>query len=72
MTTISRILEKISSRFLIARWVPHELSTESKANRVDICQEMLEVLEKLSPQQKNYVTTGNECWIYFDNYHRGQ
>jgi hypothetical protein len=61
MTTISRILKEIGSRFFIARWVSDELSAESKVNRVDIYQEMLEVLEKLSPRQKNRDITGNEC-----------
>jgi hypothetical protein len=70
-TTISQVFEEMNSRFFISRWVPDELSAESKANRVDICQEMLEVLEKLGPRQNNHVLTGNECWIYWDNYHRG-
>jgi hypothetical protein len=51
---------------------PHELSAESKANRVDIYQEILEVMEKLGPRQKNHVITSDECCIYWDNYHRGQ
>jgi transposase len=62
--TISRVLEEIDSRFFIARWVPHERSTESKTNRADICQEILEILEKHDPQQKNYVITCDTCWIY--------
>jgi hypothetical protein len=32
----------------------------------------LEILEKHDPQQKNYVITCDTCWIYWDNYHRGQ
>jgi hypothetical protein len=64
MTMILRVLEEISSRFFIARWMLHELSAESNANRVDICQEMLEILEKLGPRQKNHVITSDECWIY--------
>jgi hypothetical protein len=49
MTKISSVLEEIGSRFFIARWVSYELSVELKANRVNICQEMLDVLEKLDP-----------------------
>jgi hypothetical protein len=62
--TISRILKERDSRFFIASWMPHELSAESNANRVDICQEMLEAREKLSPRQKNRFITGDECCIY--------
>jgi hypothetical protein len=50
----------------------YELSTESKANGVDISQELPEVLEKLGPAQKNHVIISGECWIYWDNYHREQ
>jgi hypothetical protein len=71
MTTISQVLDEIGSRFIITRWVPHELSVKSKANRVDIYQEMSEVLEKPDPQQKNHVITGDKYWIYWDNYHHG-
>jgi hypothetical protein len=47
---ISLVLKEIGSRFFIARWVvPQELWAESKANRVNICQKMPEVLEKLGP-----------------------
>jgi hypothetical protein len=41
--------------------VPQELWAESKANRVNICQKMPEVLEKLGPWQKNHSIIGNEC-----------
>jgi hypothetical protein len=71
-TTISRGLEEMGPRFFIARRVPYDLSAESNAKRVDICQEMLEILEKLSPRQKNHDVTGNEFWIYWDDCHRGQ
>jgi hypothetical protein len=33
---------------------------------------MLEAREKLSPRQKNRFITGDECCIYWDNYHRRQ
>jgi hypothetical protein len=71
-TAISQVLDEIGSKFFIARWVPHKLSAQSKANRVDIWQEMLEILEKLGRQQKNHNITGDKCWIYCDNYHCGQ
>jgi hypothetical protein len=69
MTIISRVLEEIGSRFFIVSWGFHEPSAGLKTNRVDICQEMLEILEKLDQQQKNHVITSDEYWIYWDNYH---
>jgi hypothetical protein len=61
ITIISQALEEIESRFFIVRWMPHERSVESKENRVDICQKMLEILEKFGLRQTNYVVTGDEC-----------
>jgi hypothetical protein len=52
--------------------VSYKLSLELKAKRIEICREMLKVLKQLGPWQKNHVIAGNECWIYWDNYHRGQ
>jgi hypothetical protein len=71
-TTILRILDEMGLRFFVARWVPYKLSPESKAKRIEICREMLEVLERLNTWQKSHVITGDECCIYWDNYHCGQ
>jgi hypothetical protein len=39
---------------------------------VHISQEMLEVLERFGARQKERGITGDECWIYSDNYHIAQ
>jgi hypothetical protein len=52
--------------------VPSKLSAELKAKRIEICQEVLGILEQLGPRQQNHAITGDESWIYWDNYHRGQ
>jgi hypothetical protein len=44
-TTILRVLDKMNLRFFVARWVPYKLSLELKAKRVEICREMLNILE---------------------------
>jgi hypothetical protein len=51
--------------------MPDKVSLELKAKRIEICQEMMEVLGQLGPGQKSYYYR-NECWIYWDNYFRGQ
>jgi hypothetical protein len=51
MTIILRILDEIDMRFFIARWMPYKLSPELKANRIEICQEILEILEKPGSRQ---------------------
>jgi hypothetical protein len=63
---------EIEFRFFIARWVPHERSAELKTKRVEICKEMLEVLEGFTRWQKNHAIMGHKCWIFWHNYHCGQ
>jgi hypothetical protein len=63
--------EKMGLRFFITRWVSHELSAELKAKRSEICKEMLQILEELDLQYKNHIITGDECRIYWDDYHYG-
>jgi hypothetical protein len=70
--TILRALGKMDFRFFITRWVPHELSAELKAKRVEICKKMLEVLEESDPRQQNHIIMGDKLWIYWDTYHHGQ
>jgi hypothetical protein len=48
MTTILRFLDETGLRFVVARWMPYKLSPELKAKRIEIWEEMLEVLEQLS------------------------
>jgi hypothetical protein len=50
-TTVLRLLDEIDPRFFVARWVPHKLSAELKAKRVEVCREMLKVVEQLGPGQ---------------------
>jgi hypothetical protein len=44
-TTIFPFLDEMGLRFFVARWGPHERSAKVKAKGVEICREMLDVLE---------------------------
>jgi hypothetical protein len=47
------------------------LSEKQKANTVTLSQEMLDIIMSLGPRQKQYLITGDESWIYWDNHIRG-
>jgi hypothetical protein len=55
ITIILRVLDEMGLRLFIARWVPYKLSPELKAKRIEICREILEILEQLGPRQKSIV-----------------
>jgi hypothetical protein len=71
MTTILCILDEIGLRFVVARWMACKRLPELKAERIEICKEMAEILEKLGSRQKNHGITRDECWTYWDNCHHG-
>jgi hypothetical protein len=47
MTTVLCFLDEMGLKFFVARWVPHRLSPELKAKRVEVYLEMSEILEQL-------------------------
>jgi hypothetical protein len=49
ITIILRVLDEMDLRFFVARWVPYKLSPELEAKRIEICREILEILEQLGP-----------------------
>jgi hypothetical protein len=51
--------------------MPHRLSDAQKADRVELPQYMLDMMQGLGPKQQKYLITGDEFWIYWDNQRRG-
>lgn len=47
-----------------ARWIPHFLNDEQKAERVRLSISMLKILKSLGPKQRASVVTGDESWFY--------
>jgi histone-lysine N-methyltransferase SETMAR len=70
-TTVLRALEELGLRFFESRWIPFRLSNDQKADRVRVSQEMIMLLEGLGPIERQYLITGDESWIYWDNGIRG-
>ena len=48
-----------------ARWIPHQLTTEQKEQRVTIRRNWLQLFEPEGPKRFSDVVTGDECWISF-------
>jgi histone-lysine N-methyltransferase SETMAR len=70
-TTVLRVLRELGLQFFSARWVPHRLTDEQKHMRVEISQEILDMINRLGPRQRDYLITGDESWMYWDNNIRG-
>jgi hypothetical protein len=68
---VLRILHDLGLHFFAPRWTPYRLSDEEKANRVAICQNLIEMMISLGPNQSRYLISGDESWIYSDNQLRG-
>uniref|UniRef100_A0A8R1E3Z7 HTH_48 domain-containing protein n=1 Tax=Caenorhabditis japonica TaxID=281687 RepID=A0A8R1E3Z7_CAEJA len=63
--TISNHLHDLGYRRVLARWVPHDLSSYQMQARVTACQSLL-----LTPQRKKFLAdlvTGNVSWVIYNN-----
>ena len=61
---VHRILkEHFHMRKICAKLVPKNLSVEQKANRLEICQDLLGRLE-IEPNFLHKVITGDESWVF--------
>jgi hypothetical protein len=58
--TILRELDDLGRRFFSPRWMRHRLSDAQKADRVELSQHMLDMLQGLGPKQHKYLITGDE------------
>jgi hypothetical protein len=59
-TTILRLLADLGLKFYQARWIPHRLSEQQKADRITFSQDMLQTMKDLGPKQQKYLMTGDD------------
>jgi hypothetical protein len=62
-TTVLRVLDDLGLCSFSPRCIPHCLSDAQKADRVELSQHMLDMMQGLGPRQQKYLTTGDESWI---------
>lgn len=65
MTAIQTILHKeLGVRKLVSRWIPHNLTEEHKAVRVDWCRKVLNRFDGGKSNAVYNIVSGDESWIY--------
>ncbi|CAK1593242.1 unnamed protein product [Parnassius mnemosyne] len=65
MTAIQSILHnELCVRKLVSRWVPHNLSEDQKAVRVDWCRNTLQRFNRGKSNVVYNIVSGDESWIY--------
>jgi hypothetical protein len=69
-TTIHRHLtESLCFAIRYLRWIPHRLSDQQKAIRVNLSRELLRVLEVQQSRDWHDIVTLDESWFYFSTDH---
>ncbi|CAH1991590.1 unnamed protein product, partial [Acanthoscelides obtectus] len=64
-TSIQKILhEELGVRKLVSRWIPHLLTEEQKAARVNCCQKTLDRFNSGNSKNVYSIVSGDESWIY--------
>ncbi|XP_034185409.2 uncharacterized protein LOC117606710 [Osmia lignaria lignaria] len=56
--------DRLRTRKLCSRWVPHHLTNEQKRARVKWCQEMLQRFDNGCSNEVSNIITTDESWIY--------
>ncbi|CAH1985354.1 unnamed protein product [Acanthoscelides obtectus] len=64
-TSIQKILhEELGVRKLVSRWIPHLLTEEQKAARVNLCQKTLDRFNSGNTKNVYSIVSGDESWVY--------
>ncbi|CAH2010405.1 unnamed protein product [Acanthoscelides obtectus] len=64
-TSIQKILhEELGVRKLVSCWIPHLLTDEQKAARVNWCQKTLDLFNSGNSKNVYSIVSGDESWIY--------
>ncbi|CAH1985236.1 unnamed protein product [Acanthoscelides obtectus] len=64
-TSIQKILhEELGVRKLVSRWIPHLLTEEQKAARVNWCQKTLDRFNSGNSKNMYSIVSDDELWIY--------
>lgn len=65
-TVCHKLVWQLYYRKLNYKWISHELDKKNKKQRVEMCRQILQFLEK-NGNNKYYIVTGDEVWIYWRN-----
>ncbi len=60
--TVQRLLVSIGAKYVATCWIPHDLSTQQKANRVEAYQKNLN-LYKSTPDLLDRIIANDESWL---------
>ncbi|CAH2007245.1 unnamed protein product [Acanthoscelides obtectus] len=66
-TSIQKILHEALGVRLVSRWIPHLLTEEQKAARVNLCQKTLDRFNSGNSKNVYSIVSGDESWIYSDH-----
>jgi len=58
------LTERFGLKKFMSRWVPHQLTSEHKSQRVSLSRELLGSLRSMTRTQLGHVITGDESWFY--------
>ena len=56
---------KLNFKKICARWIPHILTKEQKNERLQKCQKLLKIYNKMGHRQLSELVIGDETWVHF-------
>jgi transposase len=61
-STVQRLLDDLNAKYVASQWLPHDLKTEQKQARIDMCQHNLE-LYRSTPDLLDRIIAIDESWL---------
>ena len=71
-TVIDKLNNELHYHCYLTRWIPHTLNDQQRKNRVDIANQMLDILRKEQRTHFQNIYTGDESWFLFEYNQRSQ
>jgi hypothetical protein len=68
-TILNHLHDSLGMKFFHLRWIPNQLTEQLRVSRIQKCQELLPLLERMEPNEFGNILTGDERWLMLECQH---
>jgi NAD dependent epimerase/dehydratase family enzyme len=62
-TILNHLRDLFGMKLFHLRWIPNQLTEQLRASRIQKCQELLLLLERMEANEFRNILTGDESWL---------
>jgi hypothetical protein len=68
-TILNQLRDSLGMNLFHLRWIPNQLTEQLRASRIQKCQELLPLLERMEGNEFRNILTGDESWFMLEYQH---